>query len=116
MGIASEDVEDGLLHHLYLVVLRLVSIIEARFETSLDEDEALLALADACVEESVAVQPEKRHRGGREVEREWLPPGVRLENFQNILVLRVGQKRILRELRDRILGCFESEGGDDEAY
>lgn len=45
---------------------------------------------------------------------EALPEGVRIDNARNILLLRVGQKRLLRDLEKLSLSCFEADTTDGE--
>ncbi|CAJ1413771.1 unnamed protein product [Effrenium voratum] len=97
-GEEGEALSEQRLADLYGCLLCLVELLQRRYETSLEEDLALLQSLDLEMEVLQLEPPVKRPRA--------LPPGVRPENARNILLLRVGQKRVLAALAEQAADCF----------
>merc|ERR1712008_179832 len=159
IDVAEEDLDESLLAHLYRSLLRLVDILEQRYETTLEEDETALAatlrisgkeIAPETWQEQQGQQDQHEKQEQREQqEQQWhlqrqsqqqlwrsgeqqprLQAGMaekrrrlgtfeasatnsnetlRPNNVRNVLLLRIGQKKLLRELRTHAEDCFLSD-------
>merc|ERR1711971_621592 len=116
IDLVTEELTENLKHDLCTCLLRLADIVEKRYDTSCSDDRSLLVKVDACTQEIDPSQPRKRNASCKanedELEKALTGGGVRLENLRNVLILRIGQKQILEELRAHSRACFE--GGESE--
>jgi len=104
-GAEGEDLGEPLLADLYGSLLRLVSLLRQRYETSLEEDQQMLQELHEVIKEPNAKRRKDTHES-QEQRQVKIPDGIRPENAQNILLLRIGQKRVLRALEDEAADCF----------
>ncbi|CAE8718014.1 unnamed protein product [Polarella glacialis] len=145
-GPEGQSLPEELLADLYSCLLHLVTLLQQRYDTSLEDDLQMLSLLginhtvvsdreDEGPEEEDSASaiaggdapdepgpPAKRFRSSEalsvpssdDYRPEALPEGVRIDNARNILLLRVGQKRLLRDLEKLSLSCFEADTTDGE--
>ncbi|CAK9065292.1 unnamed protein product [Durusdinium trenchii] len=104
-GEEGEELSEPLLADLYGSLLCLVQWLRRRYETTLEEDMRML---EELQSEAANSKGAKRRRieETAEAEESSTLHGVRPENAQNILLLRIGQKRVLQALEEQAEQCF----------
>mmetsp|Transcript_30462 Transcript_30462/g.65689 ORF Transcript_30462/g.65689 Transcript_30462/m.65689 type:complete len:457 (+) Transcript_30462:1-1371(+) len=101
-GTEGEELGERLLGHLYGSLLRLVALLRQRYETSLEEDLTMLRQLQGTETQ----EPDAKRRRETLEAKVVIPDGIRPENAQNILQLRIGQKRVLQALEKEAADCF----------